>query len=102
MFVVVQVASQAVATMPSILLFPLLPFVLEVGLVVYWVAVSAVMYSAGHPMAHWRPAQTQQPLGIRELMLTNSSTAVPPSTAPNTTGMTNEVHKDQLSLHEAR
>lgn len=27
----IKVASQAVSTMPSILLFPLLPFILEVG-----------------------------------------------------------------------
>lgn len=42
-----QVASQAVACMPSIMLFPLLPFIFEVGLVIYWVAVTGESW-AGH------------------------------------------------------
>lgn len=85
-----QVASQAVATMPSVLLWPLLPFVLEVGLIVYWVAVTAVLYSAGEPSANWRqPAEAYQPLGLQQLMLTNSSMTMPaPAAAPDTTNMT--------------
>jgi hypothetical protein len=85
-----QVASQAVATMPSVLLWPLLPFVLEVGLIVYWVAVTAVLYSAGVPTANWRqPEQAYQPLGFQQLMLTNSSMAMPPPPAkPDTSNMT--------------
>jgi choline transporter-like protein 2/4/5 len=54
------VASQAVAAMPSILFFPLLPFVLEVGLVIYWVAITAVLYSAGVATPHWRSAAREQ------------------------------------------
>lgn len=83
------------STMPSILLWPMLPFVLEVGLIIYWVAVTAVLYSAGQPTAHWRPAHDSvQPLGIKQLALTNSSMAMPPtSVAPNTTGMTTEVRR---------
>lgn len=78
--------------MPSILLFPLLPFILEVGLIIYWVAVTAVLYSAGFPADHWRPATDVQPLSIRELMLTNSSTTPPPATVkPDTTNMTSQV-----------
>lgn len=91
----VQVASQAVSTMPSVLLWPLLPFVLEVGLIIYWVAVTAVLYSAGQPTAHWRqPNQAYQPLGIRQLLLTNTSMSVPPPpAAPNSTNMTAQVGK---------
>lgn len=85
-----QVASQAVATMPSVLLWPLLPFVLEVGLIIYWVAVTAVLYSAGEPAANWRqPAEAYKPLGINQLMLTNSSMTMPaPPAKPDTSNMT--------------
>eukprot|EP00878_Enallax_costatus_P029621 GHUV01032150.1.p1 GENE.GHUV01032150.1~~GHUV01032150.1.p1 ORF type:complete len:105 (-),score=32.67 GHUV01032150.1:405-719(-) len=79
--------------MPSILMFPLLPFILEVGLIIYWVAVTAVLYSAGYPMAHWRTAAEQvKPLSFQQLMLTNSSMSAPAATTqPNITGMSNEV-----------
>lgn len=42
-----QVATQAIACMPSLLLFPLLPFLLEVALVFWWVFVAAYLYSSG-------------------------------------------------------
>lgn len=42
-----QVASQAVSTMPSILFFPIFPFLLEVLVVLYFVFISALLYSAG-------------------------------------------------------
>ena len=42
-----QVATQAISTMPSLLLFPLLPFLLEVALVFWWVFVAAYLYSSG-------------------------------------------------------
>jgi choline transporter-like protein 2/4/5 len=79
--------------MSSVLLWPLLPFVLEVGLIVYWVAVTAVLYSAGEPTAHWRQAkEASQPLGLQQLMYTNSSMTVPPPPAqPDTTNMTAQV-----------
>jgi hypothetical protein len=95
-----QVASQAVSTMPSIMLFPLLPFILEVGLIIYWVAVTAVLYSAGTPTDNWRPAsQDLQPLSLKELMLTNSSTPAPPATTkPDTTNMTRTVRGKKCSL----
>ncbi|KAF8064488.1 CHER1 [Scenedesmus sp. PABB004] len=90
----VAVASQAVATMPSILLFPLLPFMLEVGLVIYWVAVTAVLYSAGLPADHWRPAgaaDAAAPLGLAQLMLGNATAPPPPAAAaPNMTGWTRD------------
>lgn len=95
-----QVASQAVSTMPSILLWPLLPFVLEVGLIIYWVAVTAVLFSAGQPTPHWRQAHaTATPLSIRQLALTNSSMPLPPpAAAPSATNMTAEV-RVCLCLH---
>ncbi|KAK9818176.1 hypothetical protein WJX72_008291 [[Myrmecia] bisecta] len=43
----IKVASQAIKTMPMILFFPLLPFIGLVGLVIYWVLVTAFLYSAG-------------------------------------------------------
>ncbi|XRB10017.1 choline transporter protein [Pycnococcus provasolii] len=42
-----KVAAQAIAAMPNVLLYPLIPFVLYVGLVVYWVVVSGYLFSAG-------------------------------------------------------
>lgn len=98
--IAVQVASQAVSTMPSIMLFPLLPFILEVGLIIYWVAVTAVLYSAGTPTDHWRPAtQDLQPLSLKELMLTNSSQPAPPATLkPDTTNMTRTVSHSKCSI----
>lgn len=44
---VMQVATQAIAHMPTLLLFPLVPFVLEVALVFWWVFVAAYLYSSG-------------------------------------------------------
>ena len=46
----IQVATQAISTMPTLLLFPILPFLLEVGLVFWWVFVAAYLYSSG--MSH--------------------------------------------------
>lgn len=43
----VQVATQAIAHMPSLLLFPLVPFLLEVALIFWWVYVAAYLYSSG-------------------------------------------------------
>lgn len=42
-----QVATQAIAHMPSLLFFPLVPFLLEVALVFWWVYVAAYLYSSG-------------------------------------------------------
>jgi len=145
----IKVASQAVSTMPSILLFPLLPFVLEVcwdwvntfglttsglvvlfvgcafsnqpttptptpqqphpnptpipthphpnpnpqpqvGLIIYWVAVAAVLYSAGVPTAHWRDAAEFKPLGLDQLSFTNDS-APTMAARPDTTNLTGYV-----------
>lgn len=43
----IKVASQAVATMPTLLFWPLVPFLALCCLIVYWVAVAAFLYSAG-------------------------------------------------------
>eukprot|EP00201_Polytomella_parva_P001783 CAMPEP_0175080930 /NCGR_PEP_ID=MMETSP0052_2-20121109/25824_1 /TAXON_ID=51329 ORGANISM="Polytomella parva, Strain SAG 63-3" /NCGR_SAMPLE_ID=MMETSP0052_2 /ASSEMBLY_ACC=CAM_ASM_000194 /LENGTH=631 /DNA_ID=CAMNT_0016351771 /DNA_START=468 /DNA_END=2363 /DNA_ORIENTATION=- len=48
----IQVASQSLRSIPSLLLFPFLPYILTCGLVVYWVAVSGMLYSAGTLTAH--------------------------------------------------
>ncbi|KAG2493603.1 hypothetical protein HYH03_008120 [Edaphochlamys debaryana] len=48
----IKVASQAVGAMPTIIFFPILPFIFEVGLIIYWVAVTALLYSAGDLTAH--------------------------------------------------
>ena len=43
----IKVASQAVSTMPSLFFFPILPFLMTVCLIVYWVVVAGYLYSAG-------------------------------------------------------
>jgi Plasma-membrane choline transporter len=43
----IKVASQAASTMPSLLFFPLLPFLGTCALVVYWVVVTGFLWSAG-------------------------------------------------------
>jgi choline transporter-like protein 2/4/5 len=80
--------------MPSILLFPLLPFIIEVGLVVYWVPVTAILYSAGVPTPHWRDASEYQPMGLQQLMLASNITVTsPPKPVPDTTNMTRDVSR---------
>ncbi len=49
----IKVASQAVACVPTLLFFPLFPYVAKVTLVVYWVAVTAFLYSAGSITPHF-------------------------------------------------
>lgn len=54
----IKVASQAVGSMPSIMLFPLLPFVLVVAMCVYWVAIAGLLYSAGDLTTRCRSPDT--------------------------------------------
>ena len=53
--------------MPSIMFFPLFPFVLEVILVVYWVAVSAMLYTVGTLTASCRSASSFMPFTISSI-----------------------------------
>lgn len=58
------------------------------GFIIYWVAVAAVLWSAGVPAAHWRDADQWQPKGFTQLALGNETApamAARPSTA-NLTG----------------
>lgn len=48
-----KVASQAVSTMPFILFFPIFPFLLTAGVMVYWVIVTAFLYSAADIVPHY-------------------------------------------------
>ena len=51
-----QVAAQAVATMPSLLLFPVIPLLMQTALVFYWIFVAAYLYSSGkHRWLHMVP-----------------------------------------------
>uniref|UniRef100_A0A7S1SUR8 Choline transporter-like protein n=1 Tax=Tetraselmis chuii TaxID=63592 RepID=A0A7S1SUR8_9CHLO len=49
-----KVASQAVGAMPSVLLFPLLPLMVEIIFLVYWLAVCALLYSSGEIVMKYR------------------------------------------------
>jgi hypothetical protein len=60
----IEVASQAVAAMPMLLFWPLLPFLAFACLVVYWVAVAAYLYSAGTIAPHQLSASTQSALTL--------------------------------------
>ncbi|KAL0045810.1 hypothetical protein WJX82_005374 [Trebouxia sp. C0006] len=62
-----KVATQAIAHMPTLLLFPLVPFVLEVALVFWWVFVAAYLYSSGSIVTVYRSSSstaTYDPLDI--------------------------------------
>jgi Plasma-membrane choline transporter len=50
-----KVASSAVGTIPSIMLFPIITFASSVGLFVYWVIVFAHQWSAGEVVETMRP-----------------------------------------------
>ncbi len=77
--------------MPSIMFFPLLPFIFEVGLIIYWVAVTAVLYSAGDPTPHWRPENTYKPLSMEQLLLPNQTAPVTQTAPVNMTGWSTQV-----------
>ena len=60
----IKVASQAVATMPSLLFWPLAPFLALCCLVVYWVAVAAFLYSASSIAPQQLQAPSNGPLSL--------------------------------------
>ena len=60
----IKVASQAVATMPSLLFWPLAPFLALCCLVVYWVAVAAFLYSASSIVPQQLQAPSNGPLSL--------------------------------------
>jgi len=43
----IEVASEAISAMPQILFFPVIPFLLLGGFIVFWCITSALLYSAG-------------------------------------------------------
>lgn len=81
----IKVASQAVGAMPSILFYPLLPFILLVGLVVYWVAVSAMLYSAGVLTATCRDPSAKNSFSLAEMGSLSTSSIFPTSVSSNAT-----------------
>ena len=58
-----QVASQAVASAPSVLIFPLLPMVLEMIFLLYWLTVCALLYSSGTIVMKYRGAEVTETFG---------------------------------------
>ena len=60
----IKVASQAVSTMPSLFFFPIIPFIMTVCLIVYWVAVAGYLYSAGTITAKMTTASSSTALTI--------------------------------------
>ena len=60
----IKVASQAVGTMPSLFFFPILPFIMTVCLIVYWVVVAGYLYSAGTITAKMTTPSTSSALTI--------------------------------------
>jgi hypothetical protein len=73
----------------------------QVGLIIYWVAVAAVLYSAGVPTPHWRQPAQYKPLGLDQLMFSNDSApamAAAPDTA-NLTGYVGSMCAVHLCMH---
>ena len=81
----IKVASQAVGAMPSILFYPILPYILLVGLIVYWVSVSAMLYSAGTLTATCRNPSSAQFFSLSSLSSISTSSLFPSITPSNTT-----------------
>ncbi|KAK9842492.1 hypothetical protein WJX81_002530 [Elliptochloris bilobata] len=75
----IKVASQAVKALPSLLLFPLLPFTATVLLFAYWVAVAACLYSAGDIEPTFLASTQLQPMTLSALYDTVNGTAVVPA-----------------------
>ncbi|KAJ9522324.1 hypothetical protein QJQ45_008201 [Haematococcus lacustris] len=95
----IKVASQAIGAMPSIMFFPLLPFVFEVGLVIYWIAVTALLYSAGDLSAHCRPPSAGNSTSFSFTSMGNitaSSLAPTAPSAANTTCYANVTSRDDM------
>mmetsp|Transcript_11641 Transcript_11641/g.31727 ORF Transcript_11641/g.31727 Transcript_11641/m.31727 type:complete len:793 (-) Transcript_11641:1356-3734(-) len=76
----IKVTSQAVGAMPSILFFPLLPFIFEVGLLIYWVAVTALLYSSGTLKPECRNPFSETPFTFSGMM--NITSATQPGSPP--------------------
>uniref|UniRef100_A0A7S0RW54 Choline transporter-like protein n=1 Tax=Chlamydomonas leiostraca TaxID=1034604 RepID=A0A7S0RW54_9CHLO len=89
----IKVASQAVGSMPSILLFPLLPFVFEVGLLIYWIAITGLLYSAGDLTANCRSPDSS-PFTFSNFSSVGSS----PSTTSNSSCYAGLPKDEQASL----
>jgi len=49
----IKVASQAISSMPSILLFPIIPFLATLVVFIYWIVVFAYLYSCGELTEVW-------------------------------------------------
>jgi len=93
----IKVASQAVGAMPSILLFPLLPFVLEVGLLIYWIAVTAMLYTAGDLTANCRSSTSHQPFNWNSLKNLSASSLAPSfNSSSSTASCYNNVTRDEM------
>ncbi|KAK9846864.1 hypothetical protein WJX84_008702 [Apatococcus fuscideae] len=43
----IKVAAQAVATMPALIFFPVIPLLMQAALIFYWIFVAAYLYSSG-------------------------------------------------------
>ncbi|KAL3136905.1 hypothetical protein ABBQ32_006513 [Trebouxia sp. C0010 RCD-2024] len=78
----IKVASQAVSTMPSLFFFPILPFLMTVCLIVYWVVVAGYLYSAGTIVAKTTSGSAATALTISGLYDTPPSGASPPPPSP--------------------
>ena len=59
---ILKVAANAIGTMPSITFFPVLTFLLFVGLFIYWLFVFAYQWSAGAVVAVRDPERESGPL----------------------------------------
>ncbi len=75
-----QVASQAVGAMPSILMFPIFPFFIEAGLIVYWLCVTAMIYTCGELAATCRNPADRPTFSLAMLKDANMSTFTTSST----------------------
>ena len=82
--------------MPTLLFFPLLPFLLEVGLVIYFVFTSAMLYSAGDLVPKLK-TELDDPI----LDLEDRFPVAAPETAPDAslTSLPNEITREECAAN---
>ncbi|GAX82667.1 hypothetical protein CEUSTIGMA_g10093.t1 [Chlamydomonas eustigma] len=94
----IKVASQAVGAMPSIIFFPILPFCFEIALVIYWLAVTALLYTAGYLNATCRNPASAQSFSFSTLQNFSSSSLLNSTQQPSTVSCYTNATGNELQL----
>ena len=94
----IKVASQAVGSMPSILLFPMLPFLVTFIFLAYWIVVTAFLWSAGDSVAVYYANNGTTPLqpSVERTVYTQEDTSGKYWDCPNESNCLYETQWDEF------